>query len=111
MFDRASFETRPMGAPQDEENYVWQNQFTSLRSAGTARLTIRDAACGRLLTVRGRTLPPRRLLFPDMLHECRNAGLAHHRVLLAVAARGGDAADDLSVDADREAADEDGEAA
>src|SRR4051812_41281492 len=50
-------------------------------------------------------------LFPDMLHEGGDAGLADDRVLLAVAAGRGDAADDLTVDADRETADEDGEAA
>src|SRR5260221_10381783 len=57
------------------------------------------------------TAPTNQPLFANMLHEGGDAGFAHNRVLLAVAARGGDAADDLAVDADREAADEDGEAA
>src|SRR6185295_15748734 len=43
--------------------------------------------------------------------ERGDAGLAHRDVLLAVAARGADAADALAVDEDREAADEHGEAA
>src|SRR5581483_10973834 len=49
-------------------------------------------------------------LLAEMRHDRGDAGLAHRDVLLAVAARGGDRADALPVDEDREAADEDGEA-